>query len=49
MRTFVVPLDGSELAESALWLARRVALNTGGELCLVRVCLPRKSRLVSST
>ena len=42
MRTFVVPLDGSELAESAVWLARRVALNTSGGLCLVRVVPPEE-------
>ena len=40
MRTFVVPLDGSELAESAVWLAREVALNTDAALCLVRVSAP---------
>ena len=40
MRTFVVPLDGSEPAETALRLAHRVAQDTGGDLCLVRVSPP---------
>ena len=40
MRTFVVALDGSELAESALLVAHRVAQTTGGELSLVQVSPP---------
>jgi nucleotide-binding universal stress UspA family protein len=35
--TFVVPLDGSELAEAAVPLAEQLALNTGGRLVLTSV------------
>jgi nucleotide-binding universal stress UspA family protein len=37
----LVPLDGSELAETALPHARLLASSTGAELVLIRVCVPR--------
>lgn len=40
MRTIVVPLDGSELAERAIWPAAELARLFDGELALVRVNRP---------
>lgn len=43
IRTILVPLDGSELAEGALPQARRLARLSGATLVLVRVvCLLRR-------
>jgi nucleotide-binding universal stress UspA family protein len=44
MRTLVVPLDGSERAESAVWLAQEVALANGDAVCLVRVSAPNETQ-----
>jgi nucleotide-binding universal stress UspA family protein len=40
-RKILVPLDGSELAETALPHATLLAASTGAELVLIRVCVPR--------
>ncbi|HEX2924013.1 MAG TPA: universal stress protein [Chloroflexota bacterium] len=40
-RKILVPLDGSELAETALPHAGTIAAASGAELVLIRVCVPR--------
>lgn len=40
-RNILVPLDGSELAETALPHASMLATASGAELVLIRVCVPR--------
>jgi nucleotide-binding universal stress UspA family protein len=45
----LVPLDGSELAESALRPAHRIATTLGAELVLVRVVEPRPADSVTLT